>query len=462
MPFKADEPSAGKFVVDVETSSPKFKYDRDTSQDIPFSEKAKGVAYGAATGAAGSLGELEKFGAYTVPEMLGLREEGSKDKLLGRETLFPTIEEARKGLTYLGVEPPSERSKSYVRGGEFAGGVLSGMPGILKGGTKVLTGVPSRTSEEAARTAESLGFKLSPAQVKQDMPVSSKGATGWSAKNQERANQLASRATGEEVSEISPNFVRNRLRTLGNEFDDLYRGQVFQVDDTAADAIRQIANIETTLPANARVPAVQQTANNIIDRFGQGNYTIQGEELQRIRNDLMAAARSTTNRQDARQIYELIDQVDGSIARNHPDIAAQLNVLRPQYRSTIVLEDLIGNGGIKQGNISLERLGNMLGSRRGGVRRTGDLDELGELGRQLQLRARWESTGSGGTPGEDILKKALGTTIGGVEAVTGLRSRAARAAQRRFGQTPASTVERAGVASEAGQVPYQIEKEINE
>ena len=176
----------------------------------------------------------------------------------------------------------------------------------------------------------------------------------------------------------------------------------------------------------------------------------------------MAAARSTTNRQDARQIYELIDQVDGSIARNHPDVAAQLNVLRPQYRSTIVLEDLIGNGGIKQGNISLERLGNMLGSRRGGVRRTGDLDELGELGRQLQLRARWESTGAGGTPGEDILKKALGTTIGGVESITGLRSRAARAAQRRFSQTPASTVERAGVVSEAGQVPYQIEKEVNE
>ena len=279
MPFKADEPSVGKFVADVEVSSPKFKYDRDTSQDIPFSEKAKGVVYGAATGAAGGLGELEKFGAYTVPEMLGLREEGSRDKLLDRETIFPTIEEARKGLSYLGVEPPTERAKSYVTGGEFLGGFAGSLPGVLKGGTKALTGIPSKTSEEAARAAESLGFKLSPAQVKQDMPVGSKGATGWSAKNQETANKLASKTTGKEVSEISPDFVRDRLRKLGNEFDDLYRGQVFQVDDTAADAIRQIANIETTLPANARVPAVQQTANNIIDRFGQGNYSIQGEEL---------------------------------------------------------------------------------------------------------------------------------------------------------------------------------------
>lgn len=448
------------------TRAPK-KLELPTSSEL--SERAGALAYGAGTGLVGGFGELEKFGAYTVPEMLGLREEGSRDQYRGRETLFPTIEEARKGLSYLGIEPPSEKVKGYVSGGELIGGIAGSLPGALKGSIKAFTGVPSATSEAAAQTAERLGFRVSPAQVRQDVPVSAKGSTGNAARNQNLANRLASRTTGEEVTEINPDFIRGRLRNLGNRFDDLYQGQVFNIDQNAVDAIRQIANIETSLPGVVSVPAVRQTANNIIENFNvlanragarPNTFGIEGQALQRMRNDLSAAARSTTNRQDARVIYDLIDVVDGSIARNHPDVAATLNVLRPQYRSTIVLEDLLGSGGIKQGNISLDRLGNMLGSRRGAVRRSGDLDELGELGRELQLKARWESTGGADTPSGDILKKALGTTLGGVASVTGLRSRPARAAQRLLARRNIGTAERAGMTSEAGQIPNQIEQAI--
>ena len=433
----------------------------------PLSERAGALAYGAGTGLVGGFGELEKFGAYTLPEFFGLREPESRDQYRGRETLFPTIEEARKGLSYLGIEPPPERVKGYVSGGELIGGIAGGLPGALKGGTKALAGVPSVTSEAAAQTAERLGFRLSPAQVRQDAPIGAKGSTGNAAQNQEQANKLASRTTGQEVAEINPDFIRGRLRNLGNRFDDLYHNQVFNIDQNAVDAIRQIAAMEATLPGAASVPAVRQTANTILDNFNRltnrqgatpNTFGIEGEALQRMRNDLSAAARSTTNRQDARVIYDLIDVVDGSIARNHPAIAATLNVLRPQYRSTIVLEDLLGSGGIKQGNISLDRLGNMLGSRRGAVRRSGDLDELGEIGRELQLRARWEGTGSADTPAGDILKKALGTTLGGVASATGLRSRPARAAQSLLARRNIGTAERAGMTSEAGQIPSQVKQ----
>jgi hypothetical protein len=66
-----------------------------------FGEKAGASLYGAATGFAGGLGELEKFGAYDVPEYLGLREKGERDKMMGRQTIFPTIEEAQKVLAAL-------------------------------------------------------------------------------------------------------------------------------------------------------------------------------------------------------------------------------------------------------------------------------------------------------------------------------------------------------------------------
>lgn len=470
----ASAPSVNPMPV-AQAKNPFDQFDKITpapkeSKLPPLSERAGALAYGAGTGLVGGLGELEKFGAYTVPELLGLREEGSRDKYRGRETIFPTIEEARKGASYLGIEPPPERVKGYVSGGELIGGLAGALPGALKGGTRALTGVPSASSEASARTAENLGFRLSPAQVRQDAPVGAKGSTFNSARNQEQANRLASRTTGDEVAEINSDYIRGRLTNLGNRFDDVYRNQVFNIDQNAVDAIRQIAAIENALPGVASVPAVRQTANNIIDNFTvlaqrqnarPNTFGIEGEALQRMRNDLSAAARSTSNRQDARVIYDLIDVVDASIARNHPAIAQTLNVLRPQYRSTIVLEDLLASGGIKQGNISLDRLGTMLGSRRGAVRRAGDLDELGEIGRELQLRARWEGTGSADTPAGDILKKALGTTLGGVASATGLRSGAARRAQSLLARRNIGAAERAGLASEVGQAPGQAEQVIN-
>ena len=112
----------------------------------------------------------------------------------------------------------------------------------------------------------------------------------------------------------------------------------------------------------------------------------------------------------------------------------------------------------------LERLGNMLGQRREGLR-TGeraDIDRLGELGRQLKLRARWEPTGGAATPEADVLKKALGTTMGGVAELTGLRSRPARAAQRFYSQVPkpfVAGVEQAGVVPALGTMTRPLKGE---
>jgi len=466
MPFQPDQPSSGKFVAD----EPKLKYERDSSQDIPASEQIGAFAYGAGTGLLGGLGELEKLGAYTLPQALGYQEKGTKHNMgFGRETLFPTISEVENVASKFGIEKPREELSQLRGAGEIIGGFGTSIPGLAKTGVKAVLGVPSKTSEKFAQAAEELGFKLSPSQVKQDVPAAERGATFYGAKNQEKANRLASKATGEEVTEISPDFIRGRLSNLGSKFDDLYKGKIFNIDSDAVNAIRQISATESALPGTVSVPTVRQTADNILNNFDRlatrpnaikDTFGIEGEALQRMRNDLSATARSTSNRQDARQIYDLIDQIDASIARNHPDIAEKLNVLRPQYRSTVVLEDLLANGGIKQGNISLDRLGNMLGSRRGAIRKKGDLDDLGELGRELQLKARWESTGAQGVPGEDILKKALGTTLSGIATGTGMKSKTARALQRNLAQKPITSVERAGVGTSTGELvePFQSEE----
>jgi hypothetical protein len=332
--------------------------------------------------------------------------------------------------------------------------------------------VASRTSEKAARQAEQLGFKLSPAQVRQDIPTSAQGATFYAKENQSLANKLSSKATGREATEISPDFVRERLNTLGGEFQNLYKDKVFNIDQNAVDALRQIANVENLLPPSVQVAAVKNTANTILGKFDAltsragaipGTFGVEGNALQRIRTDLLQAARSSTSRQDAHAIYELVDAIDGSVARNHPQIAAKLDELRPLYRNTIILEDLVRNGGIRQGNISLESLGNMLGSRREGVRRVqGQLDQLGELGRELKLRARWQTVGDAATESTDILKRALGTALNTGASALGLRSRGARAVQRGLNEAPLSPVTRAGLASGAGTATRPLNKNEEE
>jgi hypothetical protein len=323
-----------------------------------------------------------------------------------------------------------------------------GAPKAAKAVGGALVGTPSATSEKYARAAEALGFKLSPAQVRQDIPVPAKGPKFLMAaekENQDLANKLASSATGKEAKEIGPDFIRERLSSLGKEFDKVYKGRDFVIDPQAAQIIDQIAKNEMQLPSNAAVSAVKNTANTITENFNAmmrrpgakpGTFMIEGDALQRLRTDLMQAARSSTSRQDAHAIYELVDVIDQSVARNHPQIAATLSELRPLYRNTIILEDLTRSGGIKQGNISLEKLGNMLGGRKSGIR-TGeraDIDQLGEMGRMLQLRARWETEGRAATAGEDLLGQLLGTGADIAGRITGLRSSAARAIQRQLGE----------------------------
>lgn len=443
------------------TEQEEFEFrDRMEKERLPkeptFGEKAGAGLYGAAVGLGGGLGELEKFGAYTVPEFLGLREKDQQDQFMGRETIFPTGKEVEKGLSKLGFKPPREEVSGYKTAGEIIGGFGTALPSMVRGGAKLALGAPSMAKEATAKTAEKLGFKLSPSQVRRDVPAAAKGATFNAPANQTLANKLASASTGKEVAEITPTFVRDRLKTLGGEFDKVYKDRIFNIDTNAVQALDAIRTFETQLPASVQLASVRNAADKIVKSFSTlasrtgaqpQTFAIEGNALQTIRNDLMSAARSATDRSDAHRLYELIDAIDGSIARNHPDVAETLNKLRPLYRNSVILEDLIRQKGIRGGDISLESLGNMLGAQKQAVRRVGgELDQLGEIGRELQLRARWQKeTDDVGLT--DLLRTGMGKAASGL----GLRSRPARAVQRFYATEPTSTL---GRVAREGVTPY--------
>lgn len=82
-----------------------------------WKEKAGAYAYGLGTSTLGSLGELEKF---LNPD------EKKHEKFLGRETIFPTIEEAEKGYEMIGIPKPRAAVKGYQTAGELTPAVLGG------------------------------------------------------------------------------------------------------------------------------------------------------------------------------------------------------------------------------------------------------------------------------------------------------------------------------------------------
>lgn len=89
---------------------------------------------GTVRGALGGLGELEKFGAYTIPQFVGgmVGEPGyGKMPKEGRATLFPTTEEVGKGMEALGIE---QKPGAMGTAGEVFGGLGTAIPGLVRGG----------------------------------------------------------------------------------------------------------------------------------------------------------------------------------------------------------------------------------------------------------------------------------------------------------------------------------------
>ena len=379
-------------------------------------EKIAGFGYGLGSAMAGAPGEIEEF--LTTP--------AKGPKLLGEGQMFPTTKQVQKGLKEVGVEPPEGTRGSQVAG-EVVGSLVPAGPAAFRGAGK-LVGETTKEGSRIAKYAEQLGFKLSPSQVRADAPISEKGAIGFAKQNQTLANRLASKGTGKEVDEITESYISKQFKDLGDEFTTIYKGKKFPVDASAKTILDNIKQKETDL-GFAGSTTVRQAADTISENIEQG--FILGDDLQRLRNALTERARSTNNKGNAHEIYNLVDQLDVVVEAKNPQMAEKLQILRPQYRNNIILEDVNKAGGLKQGNISLEVLGNVLRPDATRVKNPRDIDSLGLVGRELGLKARWQ------TQGQDIPELVergtrthgpLATAIRG--ATFPLRTRQARAAQR--------------------------------
>jgi hypothetical protein len=297
---------------------------------------------------------------------------------------------------------------------------------------KDVLGVPSRSTEKIAQAFEKRGYKLEPKQLSADANYKSPGFAGNRVINQTLANREASQATGMEAGEagIDRPFLEKRFKDLGKNYDDIYAKQPnWKLDPKAVGELRALKDSEAAaVPGQVR--PVVAAATKYIEAFdkakaGKDGIEVPAQELKRTISELKRIARTASDGNDRYAASKALDAFDGSLIRNHPDIAADLAKTNSQYRASLALEDLSNSGGIKGGNISLKQLGKLAPRLEGNP-----LYDLAVGGRELNLSARWEPAGTSGSLPESILSptkigKALGTTFG-------TRSQLARKVQRSF------------------------------
>jgi len=403
-------------------------------------EKYKDVGIGAVSAIPGLPGDIEALGR--VP----LRPFG-----VSRETVLPTSEEVAS--TVFGPAETKEQKINRALGGLVGPSALGKALGF---GVRGVVGRPTAATADLAKKAEDLGFRLEAGQLRAAEPTASPGFALNAPKNQKLANELVTAETGTKAELITPKYVGKRLEDLGKVYDNIFN-RTIKIDRGAENQLKAIIDFESRVnPAAVRSAA--SASQNIIERFNQARQQtgatvsavgVDGRELQRLRSELSNIARTASDANDRRIAGNFVESIDKAIERSNPALAAKLLDTNKKYAVAKTLEEMIEKGYIRRGHISLEKLGEHLANNTygfGSGTSRHPLYNLGYMGRELNMRALWEgATGKA----DDVLKAALGKASRFVGGATGLRSQAARRAQRGEPMLPGETGKLMGVPSVA-------------
>lgn len=424
---------------EVKTATQFFEQEAPTAREFGehWLEAGRGAAVGLPAGAVGTFGDIEKLGR------LGLSKVGAN---VDKETFLPTTEEAYSGIRGVFTDEPitpSERAGAMV--GEFLGPTaLSKALGV---GLRGLVGGTTETTAKYAKKAEDLGFKLEPGQLREAEAVASPGFAGNAAKNQKLANQLVSKETGVQADRIDAEFIGERLKELGANYNRIFSSPI-KVDRQLVNELQRMADFEASInPAN--VGPIRNAANNIIARFnaavqqvpGTTKIAVPGKELQALREELTGLSATESLGSARKRAGEFVGHIDDAIGRFDKSKFDLLKSTNKKMQATKTLEGAVASGNIVQGNVGLNQLGRFVDKHSfgyGSGTSTNPLANIAKIGEEVNLGSmRQGVVGAAQTPGAEALKSVLGGKIYKYFGTPfGLRTQAARRAQR--GEAPIS------------------------
>ncbi len=347
------------------------------------------------------------------------------------------------GAVNAATTPATDPNKSFVeeKGDQFTmGSALAGAGATVgegvRGGKNVIakalfgdTENPASVSQTAKALwdkAKNLGFDLSPSSTSATASkVQQSGITASQRQANSKASaELVSEATGQKASTIDmgipgekKGFIERRLGDLGKEYDEIYKpGTKLKVDPSAIAELKIMVDDQVKRPSALMTKKALDIANRVVGEYdlavahaGAGTNVrmkLNAEDVQLLRNELSSSKASSSNAIDRKDLGDVISAIDASVERNHPDLAAKLKILNPQYRATKTLAQLREQGGIDSaGNISLERLGSLLRGR-------GELDAGNH---PLQLAGKIGETFGIRSPSQPAVVAGVGNATSGAE-----------------------------------------------
>lgn len=235
-------------------------------------EVVRGGVRGVPAGIPGIVGEAEALGRA------GARYLGAD---IEQEPFFPTTEFYASKL--YGAPEAGTRREKTEKLGVGVGSLFSPIGVPLKGASKTaqaagefFIGRPSIRAAKVAAEAEKEGLPVLASQVKGRSPR----GEPLSLKNQEKINEEVSSVTGKETKSITPEFVQERLKTLGKDYDKIYDRKI-NIDESVAAAAKSIAEQERSLGA-AGDPGIASIASNISNRFDAAQAAAKQQQVMQI------------------------------------------------------------------------------------------------------------------------------------------------------------------------------------
>jgi len=134
---------------------------------------------------------------------------------------------------------------------------------------------------------------------------------------------------------------------------------------------------------------------------------VDGRELQALRSNLSDFAHRVDGLEKKRA-YELLRAIDDAIEQSNDKLAPRLKQVNRRYSANEALLDLYKKGGIKQGNLSLERLWNVTKD----FGENHPLYDLGKFGHDVKMRALWEGREEPSTELAKYLSMGKRATLG--------------------------------------------------
>ncbi len=206
----------------------------------------------------------------------------------------------------------------------------------------------------------------------------------------EQFTAAALRRAGMDAQRATPEVIDEGFRRIGKQFDDLAERNTLRLDQPFIDDISDaVQNYRIMVPANARVPAVEKYATEILQSSRTG---LKGEAYQSARSRLDRAARSARKDPELSEVFrDIRDAMDNamerSIAANNPADSNAWSAVRRQYRNMLVVEKAATGAGenAAQGLISPSHLRNatVQQGRRAYARGQGDFAELARAGEAI-------------------------------------------------------------------------------